>query len=88
MTDNTDWKMTAEAAEETIKRVWNALGVSTFEQAGGLSISEIVEQQRGALLNLANAADAVGVRFFDTDTMEPEVEAMQTATQAARAALK
>lgn len=40
------------------------------------------------LLELANAADAVGVRFFDTDTMEPEVEAMQKATQAARAALK
>lgn len=88
MTDNTDWKMTAEAAEETIKRVWNALGISTYEQAGGLSISEIVEQQRAALLNLANAADAVGVRFFDTDTMESEVEAMQSATQAARAALK
>ena len=40
-----------------------------------------------ALTALADAADAVGVRFFDTDTMEPEVEAMQTATQAARAAL-
>lgn len=37
-----------------------------------------------ALLNLANAADDVGVRFFDTDDMEPEVEAMQAATQTAR----
>lgn len=45
------------------------------------------ERLRGALLNLANAADGVGVRFFDTDTMEPEVEVMQEATQAARAAL-
>lgn len=42
---------------------------------------------REALDRLANAADAVGVRFFDTDTMEPEVEEMQAATQAARALL-
>lgn len=42
---------------------------------------------RIALKNLADAADAVGVRFYDTDTMEPEVEAMQAATKAARAAL-
>lgn len=41
-----------------------------------------------ALRNLANAADSVGVKFFDTDTMEPEVEAMQQATKAARAALE
>ncbi len=45
------------------------------------------DRLRAALLALANAADVVGVQFFDTDTMEPEVEAMQTATQAARAAL-
>lgn len=40
-----------------------------------------------ALERLANAADAVGVQFFDTDTMAPEVEEMQAATLAARAAL-
>lgn len=39
---------------------------------------------REAALALANAADDVGVRFFDTDTMEPEVEAMQAATLAVR----
>jgi hypothetical protein len=46
-----------------------------------------VERVARALQTLADAADVVGVRFFDTDTMEPEVEAMQTATQEARAAL-
>lgn len=49
-------------------------------------VSEI-GRLRAALLALANAADEVGVKFFDTDTMEPEVEAMQKATLAARAAL-
>ena len=42
---------------------------------------------REALENLANAADTVGVSYFDTDTMDPEVEAMQSATNIARAAL-
>lgn len=37
-----------------------------------------------ALLRLANAADGVGVRFFDTDSMSAEVEEMQAATAAAR----
>lgn len=41
-----------------------------------------------ALHELANAADNVGVRHFDTDTMSPEVEAMQAATLHARAALE
>ena len=41
-----------------------------------------------ALIRLADAADAVGIRFFDTDTMEPEVEEMQAATKVARRALK
>lgn len=42
---------------------------------------------KAALERLANAADHVGVRFFDTDTMEPEVSEMQQATIAARRAL-
>lgn len=40
-----------------------------------------------ALRTLANAADDVGVKFFDTDTMDPVVERMQAATLAARALL-
>lgn len=48
----------------------------------------LVERQREALLRLANAADCVGVRFFDTDTMEPEVSEMQAATLSARALLE
>lgn len=41
-----------------------------------------------ALTALANAADDVGVKYFDTDTMSPEVETMQKATENARAAIK
>lgn len=41
-----------------------------------------------ALRELADAADDVGVRHFDTDTMSPEVKAMQAATLRARAALE
>lgn len=40
-----------------------------------------------ALQRLANAADDVGVRFFDTDTEEPEVTAMRLATEQARAVI-
>lgn len=40
-----------------------------------------------AVKALADAADGVGVRFFDTDTLEPEVEAMQRATKFARAVI-
>jgi hypothetical protein len=46
------------------------------------------ERRRGleeAAKALADAADDVGVKFFDTDTMEPEVERMQKATLAIRA---
>lgn len=50
--------------------------------------AERIEKLEAALLALADAADVVGVQHFDTDTMEPEVETMQSATQAARAALK
>lgn len=42
---------------------------------------------RAVLSRLADAADAVGVRHFDTDDMSTEVSAMQVATIAARAAL-
>lgn len=41
-----------------------------------------------ALQALADAADELGVRYFDTDTMEPEVEAVQKATLAAREVLE
>ena len=40
-----------------------------------------------ALRRIANAADDVGVQFFDTDTMDPIVSAMQEATEFARAAI-
>ncbi len=34
---------------QTVNRVWRALGISTFEAAGGLTIFEIVARQRAAL---------------------------------------
>ena len=40
-----------------------------------------------ALRNLANAADDVGVRYFDTDTADPLVAALIKATEDARAAI-
>lgn len=40
-----------------------------------------------ALLMLANACDDVGVRHFDTDTISPQVEAMQACTAVARSVL-
>lgn len=51
------------------------------------AMKEQIASLTQALANLANAADGVGVRFFDTDTMEPEVFEMQQATQAARAVI-
>jgi hypothetical protein len=44
-----------------------------------------IEELRSVLLRLADAADDVGVHYFDTDTMSPEVEEMQKATLEARA---
>lgn len=46
-----------------------------------------VEALTATLLRLANAADDVGVRFFDTEWLEPEVLEMQNATEEARKAL-
>ena len=67
----------------------NKILLTEFETLrAALAASEAREKElRKKLQNLANAADDVGVRFFDTDTMEPEVEAMQQATIEARAIL-
>lgn len=46
-----------------------------------------IAELKARLLDLANAADEVGVNYFDTDTMEIDVENMQRATLAARTAL-
>jgi hypothetical protein len=40
-----------------------------------------------ALRSLADAADDVGVRHFDSDDLPPAVQKMQEATQAARVTL-
>lgn len=41
-----------------------------------------------ALLKLANAADRVGIEFFDTDDMPESVQEMQTATLEARSVIQ
>lgn len=46
-----------------------------------------IERLRIALLTLANACDDVGVKYFDTDTMSPQVAEMNRATVAARSIL-
>lgn len=56
-----------------------------------LGIDRLLDEKaklRERLEALADAADVVGVKYFDTDTMPPEVEDMQRATQTARALLK
>ncbi len=52
------------------------------------ALTDRVEALETALLKLANAADDVGVRFFDSDDLDETVEAMQTATLEARVALE
>lgn len=47
-----------------------------------------VARHREALRDLANAADAVGVRYFDSDDPSDEVQAMQAATINAREVLR
>ena len=46
------------------------------------------ERLRGVLLTLANAADDVGVQFFDMEDPPISVAQMRSATLAARAALQ
>ena len=47
-----------------------------------------IARHRDALRALANAADAVGVRYFDNDDPSDEVQAMQAATISAREVLR
>ena len=65
-----------------------------FDRALDRRDAVIAEQRRRikaleeALGALANAADNVGIAFFDSDDMPAEAEAMQAATLDARAQLK
>jgi hypothetical protein len=54
-------------------------------QAASARRIKALEEALGAL---ADAADNVGITFFDSDDMPAEVEAMQAATLDARAQLK
>ena len=60
---------------------------SEWEKLSNNMYTARVGQLEAALLTLADAADVVGVKYFDTDDMSPEVSAMQKATLEARAAL-
>lgn len=85
----------AALAQEALG-VFGRTGLTPSQLADGLTECKEVRQSwvdayvkmRDTLRALADAADVVGVKYFDTDTMDPEVEAMQKATQAARAALE
>lgn len=57
-------------------------------RAGQAASAERVKALEEALGALANAADNVGIAFFDSDDMPAETEAMQAATLDARALLK
>ena len=60
---------------------WNAQQVRAYALAA-------IARHREALRDLANAADAVGVRYFDSDDPSDEVQAMQAATINAREVLR
>ena len=51
------------------------------------SLQSDLKRTRDVLMTLANACDDVGIVYFDTDSLDLEVKAMQDATQAARAIL-
>lgn len=59
------------------------IGLSYHGEANARLIA-VAPELLEALEELADAADEVGVNHFDTDTMDPYVQAMQAATQAAR----
>ena len=60
---------------------------AAIEQHVAEAVERETERLRGALLTLANAADDVGVQFFDMEDPPISVAQMESATLAARAAL-
>jgi hypothetical protein len=60
---------------------------TAIEQHVAEAVARETERLRGALLTLANAADDVGVQFFDMEDPPISVAQMESATLAARAAL-
>lgn len=78
-----------EGERHSLALVFGADLVQAEKRAESLTKSvNAFEPMREALLRLANAADRVGMRHFDTDDNSPEVEEMSEATLNARAALK
>ena len=75
-----DWQLEQEAEG---RRNW-----LEGYRAGQAASAERVKALEEALGALADASDNVGIAFFDSDDMPPEVDAMQAATLAARALLK
>jgi len=58
------------------------------DRLAGVQARAVVETLRAALLALTDAADDVGVEFFDMEDPPIAVAQMQSATLAARAALQ
>lgn len=61
---------------------------AAVEQHVAEAVAKETERLRGALLTLANAADDVGVQFFDMEDPPISVAQMESATLAARAAIE
>ena len=61
---------------------------ATIEMYVAEAVARETERLRGVLLTLANAADDVGVQFFDMEDPPISVAQMRSATLAARAALQ
>ena len=77
---------------ESYRRKVEKLQKIALEDALTIELSEDrareIERLRAALERLCNAADDVGVRHFDHDSIPASVVEMQQATLAARAALR
>ena len=78
----------AEAGEATGRlKMSEAAGIVDMWRDHAQAAEARATRAEGLLEALANAADVVGVAYFDSDDLSPEVEAMQSATLAARAFL-
>ena len=77
------WRDRASAVQDKVETELRA----AIERYVAEAVVRETERLRGALLTLANAADDVGVQFFDMEDPPISVAQMESATLAARAAL-
>jgi hypothetical protein len=95
MTNPDESALVARLDDPVMRSQLRLFATTMREMAGNIEVAERhiaaqaveIERLRGVLENLADAADAIGVKLFDTDTRVDPVEELQNATIAARAAL-